>query len=119
MSRGVAESLRRVRLQLEEINRVLLNPTPENLDDCEQRLSQAVEKVEAGRPFWKEAAGDRETAIEARSVRRALKHTKRLLDNAARFYGGWHRIRAAADGQYRSDGSLPELRCAARILIRG
>ena len=119
MDRRAAESLRQARLDLEEAGRLLLKPSPEALHDCEQRLVKAAEVMEAGRPFWKEAAGDRQSAVEARSARKALGRVRRLLENAARFYAGRLRIRAANDGQYRADGSLPELRCAARIVVRG
>ena len=119
MDRRAAESLRQARLELEEVGRLLLKPSLDALRDCEQRLVKATKEMEGGRPFWKEAAGDRATAIEARSALKALRHARRLLENAARFYAGRLRVRAANDGQYRADGSLPELRCAARIVVRG
>lgn len=119
MERRAAESLRNARCEFEAVTGLLLRPTPDVLGDCEERLARAAVEMEAGRPFWSEAVGDREAAFEARSARKALEHTKRLLENAARFYNGWRRLRAAGDGQYGADGSLPELRCAARILARG
>jgi hypothetical protein len=114
---GATESLRKARMELEEVCRMLIRPSPEVLQDCEQRLRKAAEEMEAGRPLW--SVADSQAASEARSTRQALRHVHRLLGNAAKFFVGWQRIRTAMAGQYRADGSLPELRCPARICVRG
>ena len=117
MERQPTESLRTARMELEKVCQMLLRPSPEVLQLCEQRLAKAAEQMEAGRPFWK--AGGRQASEEARSTRQALRHVRRLLENAGQFFAGWQRIRAALSGQYGADGSVPELRCPSRIFLRG
>jgi hypothetical protein len=114
-----SELLLKARRELEQVSQLLLRPSPEVLLACEQRLSKAASEMEAGRPLWKGLEADGQAAGEARAARHALQHVRRLLENAAQFYTGWQRIRAGLNGQYRPDGSLPELRCPARVLVRG
>jgi hypothetical protein len=115
----VTDSLRKARLELEQVCRMLLRPSPEILEACEERLAKVAKEIEASRPLWREARNDIQVVGEARSVKRALQRVRRLLDTAARFHAGWRRIRAGMSGQYQSDGSLPEIRCRARIFVRG
>ncbi|HUK17634.1 MAG TPA: hypothetical protein VLW65_14510 [Bryobacteraceae bacterium] len=119
MASGVIESLRRVHRELEQVCEMLLRPSPEALNDCEQRLARATVEMEASRPAWSEAARDRQAGEQARLVRHSLHHAQRLLENAARFHAGWRRRRAAMNGEYRADGSIPDLRCPARIFVEG
>ncbi len=119
MASGVIESLRLVHRELEQVSQMLLRPSPEVLNACEERLARAAAEMEASRPDWNEAARDRQAGEQARLVRRALRHAQRLLENAARFHAGWRRRRAAMNGEYRADGSMPDLRCPVRIFVEG
>ena len=116
---SVANSLRRARLELEQVGQALLRPSPEILNACEQRLDAAAAEMEATRPEWPQAVGDPQAAEEARLVRLSFCRARRLLEDAMRFHAGWKRIREAMSGEYRPDGSVSELRCAARIFVEG
>jgi hypothetical protein len=99
---------------------MLLWPTPEVLDSCGNLLASAAAGLEASRPGWRTAAGDRLAVEEARLARNALKHVQRLLENAANFHARWQRIRATIGGGYRADGAPGQLRYAARrIFVKG
>ena len=119
MPPNAIESLRKAREQLEQVCQMLLRPSARVLNDCEERLASAAAELEAGRPEWKQAAGDGQAAEEARLARQAFFHARRLLENAARFHAGWRRVRASLTGEYRADGSLPDLCCPTRVLVEG
>jgi hypothetical protein len=112
-------SLRRVRGELEEICEMLLGPSPEVLNACQSLMATVAAEMESTRPDWRRASGDTQAAEEARRVRRTWIRARRLLENAARFHAGWRDRRAAMSSEYRADGSLPELRCPARIFVEG
>jgi hypothetical protein len=114
-----AVSLRKARSQLESVCQMLLWPSPEVLSSCESVLASAAAEMEAGRPGWLLAAGDRRAGEEARLTRKALKHALRLLENAANFHGRWQRMRAAMTGGYQADGTPGQVSSRARIFVRG
>jgi hypothetical protein len=111
-------SLREARSQLELLCQMLLWPSPTVLDGCEGLLASVASDLQAGRVGWRELAGDRQAAQEARQARRALDRVRRLLDRAAQFYAQWQRIRAAMSG-YQADGAPGQLPCRARIQVEG
>ena len=115
----MTESFRNVRRELEEVCRMLLRPTPEVLESCVARLAAITTEIEATRPQWPGLIGNRETAVEARMVRRALSNARRLLDTAAQFHSGWRKLRAALTGGYRADGSAAEIALPCRIFVQG
>lgn len=119
MKPEVAGSLGRARSELEEICDLLLRPSPEVIYACQSLMASAAAEVESTRPDWHESAADARAAEEARLVRLTWRRARRLLDNAVRFHAGWLQRRAAISGEYRADGSLPELRCPARIFFEG
>jgi len=116
---GVTVSLRKARSQLERVCQMLMLPSPAVLDGCENVLASAAAEMEASRPGWHEAAGDRLAAEEARLTRRALKQAQRLLENAANFHARWQRMRAAMTGGYQADGTPGQLRRPGRIFVKG
>ena len=117
---GAAASLRRARTQLEHVRRMLISPSPEVLDNCENLLAATARELDASRPGWQQSIGDGPAVAEARLARKALQNVGRLLENAASFHMRWQRIRAAIGGGYRADGAPGQLRHAARrIFVEG
>lgn len=113
-------SLRKARSQLERVCQMLLWPSPEVLDSCGNLLASATAELEANRPAWQTASGGRLAAEEAQLTRRVVKHTQRLLENAANFHARWQRIRATLSGGYQADGAPSQMRCAVRrISVEG
>jgi len=98
---------------------MLLWPSPEVLDGCGHLLASVAAELEASRPSWPTAAGDKLAGEEARLTRTALRHAQRLLENAATFHAGWERMRATMSGGYQADGTPRELRRPVRILVKG
>ena len=112
-------SLREVHLQLERVCRILLWPSPEALDGCENLLASAAAELEASQSGWQKAAGDRLAGEEARLARKTLGRAGRLLGNASNFHARWQRMRAAMSGGYQADGAPGQLRCPTRIFVEG
>jgi hypothetical protein len=117
---GAAVSLRQARAQLEHVCQMLVWPSPEILDSCENLLAATARELDASRPSWRRGAGDSHAVAEARLARMALRNVQRLLQNAASFHLRWQRIRAAIGGGYRADGAPGELRYTGRrIFVEG
>ena len=115
----MTESLQHIRSELEEICHALLRPTPEVLDSCAARFSAITSEIEATQPQWPGLVGNRDAAVEAQGVRRALSSARRLLDSAAQFHSGWRKLRAVLAGGYRVDGSVAEVATPHRIFVQG
>jgi hypothetical protein len=118
-SAATAAALHKARLHLEEAGRLLLQPTPAVLANCETLLASAVAELESTRQSWHYASGDVLAGNEARALRKALKLAHRLLENAANFYGRWRGITAPAGIVYQADGHPQPVRQPARILVSG
>jgi hypothetical protein len=115
-----ADRFATARLQLEDASRLLLNPTPEALEACRVRLCSAAAVLEQGRASWSRELAQATAAGEARLVRRTLLHVRRLFEKATKFHAGWHMLLAGAVcGEYRADGSLPELPCPRHVYLQG
>jgi len=120
MDSGTADPFTTARLELEQVSRLLLNPKPETLESCRVRLSNALGVLEGSRPTWSRELAKSTAAGEARLVRRALLHVRRLLEKAAKFHAGWQRLLAGTvSGEYRADGSVPELPCPRQVYLQG
>lgn len=115
--RDAALSLRQARSQLERACQMLLWPSAEALNGCGSLLASVAAEMEASRPGWLMAG--RLGAEEAQLTRKALKHARRLLENAADFHSRWQRIRRAMTGGYQADGTPGQVPCTARIFARG
>lgn len=117
---GAAVSLREARTQLEQVCQMLVWPSPDILDNCENLLAATVRELDASRPSWPRAVGDSHAVVEARLARKTLQNVHRLLENAASFHVRWQRIKAAIGSGYQADGAPGQLRYAARrIFVEG
>lgn len=115
----VAERLARVRSQIDQVFRMLIQPSPEVLGHCETLLGVALEDFESSRPLWAVARGDQKALAEARRVRAALGRAGRLLKTAAVFHDRWRRLLATQSGGYTPHGAPVELRGQGRISLQG
>jgi hypothetical protein len=115
-----AESFAEARREIEEVSRLLLDPTPGVLEACRIHLSNAARLLEDSRANWPGELARPQIAGEAQVVRRAFLHARRLLKKAAKFHIGWQRILAGAvSGEYRADGLLPDMPCPRQIYLQG
>jgi hypothetical protein len=121
LNSGAAERFAAARREFEEVSRLLLDPTPAVLELCRVRLSNVVGLLQDGRRSdWPGELAAEPAAGEARLARRALLHTRRLLEKAAKFHAGWQRVLAGCiTREYRADGSVPELPCPRHVYLQG
>jgi hypothetical protein len=96
--------------EIEEACRLLIDPSPENLDRCSTVLTGAISRLSQSRP----------PASEARTVRVLVKRVVRLLEAAASYRYGWRRVlQAMSAGGYTPAGDPAVSSEPRRIWMEG
>ena len=114
-SAQVAERLGAARSDVKRACDLLIAPTPEALNRCQDALQRAVSELMAVR-----AEGGAMIAPDLRADLRAdVRRVRQLLQNLASFYRGWERILGTMSGGYTCGGSPAPVNRQGRICCRG
>jgi hypothetical protein len=112
-----AERLAQARSEVEQVRRLLLDPTPAAVAQCAGHLAEAAGALGALQRDLPEGQTWR-LKPDLRSLRRELDRAGKLLEGAAAWQAGWARIVASAGG-YTQSGELPELTAQGRLSVQG
>ena len=110
------------RATLEQVCVLLIDPTPEHLDQAAELLAQAMERLAIGRAT---ATGPAPYARPARrredlrQLRAVVIRARRLLEAAARFHAGWVRCAGAMCAGYTRSGQPGAVEHASRLWAQG
>ena len=98
---------------------LLIDPTPEALNNCQDALERAISQL----ADFRSQCRDRPAGSGARSVactlRTEVRRAARLLQSLARFYSGWERILGAMSGGYTASGDPAPVARTGRLCCRG
>jgi hypothetical protein len=117
-----AERLAIARAEVNRACNLLIAPTPDALNGCQDALERAVSALRDFRSGRLEVdadpgdgAGDR---ASVQSLRAEVMRASRLLQNLARFYRGWERILGTMSGGYTASGNPAPVARQGRIYCR-
>ena len=117
-----AHGAARLALARSEVTRacsLLIAPTPEALNTCQDALQRAVTALTEMRSPLAEFPADPAVEPEARALRADVRKVGRLLQNIASFYQGWERILGAMTGGYTPSGDPAPVTRQGRLCFRG
>jgi|SRR5579863_889025 len=95
--------------EVESACRLLLDPSPQNLDRSSSLLSSAISLITHEKPL----------AAEAYALRAALERARQLLESAADYHCQWHRILRSMTAGYNAAGAPAALAAANQVSLRG
>ena len=98
---------------------LLIAPTPEAMDSCQNALQQALSELVEFRSKIQETSASEATRRLARGLRSEVLRAARLLQNLAGFYRGWERILGAMTAGYTASGEPAPVTRLGRLNCRG
>lgn len=98
------------RQEIEEVSRLLLDPSVERLEQCSALLAAAAGRV---------AQSPRPEPEVVRDLRTRLAGAKNLLERAAGFHRGWFNILCSLTAGYTSRGEAGPLAAEGHISLHG
>lgn len=96
--------------EIEEVSRLLLDPSVGNLEQCSALLAAAAGRV---------AESPRPEAAAAGHFRTRLDQAKNLLERAACYHRGWLQILCSLTAGYTSRGEAGPLPAEGHISLQG
>lgn len=113
------ERMEVARVTLERACDLLMDPTPQRLEDCRVELAMAATSLPGCTAELSRHAGDAVLLAQALRLRQAVQRAGLLLRGAAEHHGKWFQILRAKMGGYTAQGDLAAVSCAARVWLRG
>lgn len=98
---------------------LLLAPTPEALNDCQDALARAASALTEFRLRCQEVPPDSDASSIASALRKDVQRARRLLQNLASFYRGWERILGTMSAGYTAGGDPAPVARVGRLCCRG
>lgn len=114
-----AHALAGVRFRVDEVFRMLIEPSLENLQRCEVLLQSALDEFDGSRRLWSGARGDRQAMAEAFQIVCAIGRAGRLLETAEAFHKKWQLWLAMQSRGYTTRGAPAQLSGQGRISVQG
>jgi hypothetical protein len=108
-----AERLAAARGEVKRACDLLIAPTPDALNSCQEALERAVSALMELR------AQCREVPAGAGALRAEILGARRLLQNLAGFYRGWERILGTMSAGYTAGGDPAPVSRIGRLCCRG
>ncbi len=118
-ARDLAAQMEIVRAALERAAKLLVNPVPRNLEDCQSALDMAASRLAGCTADLDRHTGDPALLAESIALRQGVRHAAFLLHTAAEHHRKWYQILRAKMGGYTSEGCPAEISGAGRIWLRG
>ena len=98
---------------------LLIAPTPEAMDSCQNALQRALSELTEFRSRIKEISAGEATQRLACGLRTEVLRAARLLQNLAGFYRGWERILGTMTAGYTASGEPAPVTRLGRLNCRG
>ena len=114
-----AERLVAARLEVKRASHLLIAPTPEALQSCQDALEHAVSALTDFRSRGVEVPADGKVRSLAGALRTEIRTARRLLQNLAGFYRGWERILGSMSAGYTAGGDPAPVTRVGRLCCRG
>src|SRR5580693_8238230 len=118
MGESVAERLEAAHSEMKRACDLLIAPTPEAIDSCQNSLQRALSELVEFRSKIKQISAGEATQRLARGLRAEVLRAARLLQNLARFYRGWERILGAMTAGYTASGEPAPVTRLGRLNCR-
>jgi hypothetical protein len=119
MSESAAERLEAARSEMQRACDLLIAPTPEAMDSCQNALQAALSELVEFRSKIREISAGEATQRLAHGLRSEVQRAARLLQNLAGFYRGWERILGAMTAGYTASGEPAPVTRLGRLNCRG
>jgi hypothetical protein len=119
MSESATERLAAAHSEMRRACDLLIAPTPEAMDSCQNALQRALSELVEFRSKIKEISAGEATQRLARGLRGEVLRAARLLQNLAGFYRGWERILGAMTAGYTASGDPAPVTRLGRLNCRG
>ena len=116
---GESERLAAAHSEVKRACNLLITPTPEALNNCQDALSRAVSALTAFRSPCVEAPAGPGVMSMACALRVEVLRARRLLENLASFYRGWERIFGTMSAGYTAGGDPAPVARKGRLCCRG
>jgi hypothetical protein len=114
-----AEQLAIARAEVNRACGLLIAPTPEALQNCQQALTSAVSALTEFREQCRQTPTATSASLATRALRNEIHRAGRLLQNLANFYRGWERILGTMSGGYTANGDPAPVSRAGRQSCQG
>jgi hypothetical protein len=115
----VAERLVAAQWEVKRACNLLIAPTPEALDNCQDALTRAVSALTEFRSQCLEVLADPGARPMVDALRAEILRAGRLLQNLAGFYRGWERILGTMSAGYTAGGDPAPVARIGRFCCRG
>ena len=122
MTARASEQLAAARVEIEHVCRLLVSPSPAQLDRCAERLAAAIGLMKAGRESGAAAHAPEfvnEDLLQLRALEESLRRARRLLEAAAAFHNNWRQCLGILCGGYTDRGAPAALDAGCRLWARG
>lgn len=114
-----AERLAMARSDVSRACDLLIAPTPQALESCQEALRRAVAAMAEFRAQHKELPIEAGATPIVRGLQAEIRRARQLLQNLANFYHGWERILGTMSGGYNSKGDPAPVARLGRLCCRG
>ena len=118
MAPGIMRRPSSARLEVERAGGLLASASPEAFEQSSVILSAAAGELAEWNEHAGEFRGDAAALEEAWRLQNALRHSKRLLDDAAEYYAGWNRRRGSMSSGYTPQGAAAPVIHTGRICLQ-
>jgi hypothetical protein len=115
----VAERLATAQSEVQRACNLLITPTPEALNNCQDALARAVSALTEFRSQCVETPAGSGIVSMAGALRAEVLQARRLLQNLASFYRGWERIFGTMSAGYTAGGDPAPVARSGRLCCRG
>lgn len=115
----VAERLVAAQSEVKRACNLLIAPTPEALDNCQDALARAISALTEFRSQCREVPADAGAKSLVCALRAEVRRARRLLQSLATFYRGWERILGTMSAGYTAGGDPAPVARIGRLCCRG
>jgi hypothetical protein len=116
---GGSEPLGAAQSEVKRACNLLITPTPEALNHCQDALARAVSALTEFRSQCEEVPAGSAVMAMACALRVEVLRARRLLENLASFYRGWERIFGTMSAGYTAGGDPAPVARKGRLCCRG
>lgn len=119
MAPALAERLAAARVEIDRVCQMLLDPTPQQLDESSAVLQAVVAEMGACREASRAARPASDARGQAHRLAASLRRARLLLEGAARFHADWIRCLGALCAGYTDRGEPSAIARRSRICAQG
>ena len=112
-------TVKQLQQSIRDARALLIAPTPENLNDCQGRVDEAVTVLRQLQTRLPGGDSKRDSSLRAplAELRAEIARLNTLLESAATFHTGWVRLAASMVAGYTADGTPGQPEPARRVWL--